>query len=133
MKVKAALKLYIIAFFLTSVCCSDVLINSQCGKSHFQEKFSRICAPKFCGIRTVSLENKNDFIRKLKQFTKILFDAIDDDIKNDNNISMDYVNDNDNSLSADHITDKVNTGIVNNVIGKSDNIKASCNNTNNNG
>ena len=91
--------LYLVPSVLVNVADSfDVSINSErCGASFFAEKISsEKCLPKFCGIRTATLNKKFDFVRKAKLLTKLVFDHVDNNNNNiDNNNNNDDSNNND--------------------------------------
>ena len=96
--------LYLVPSVLVNVADSfDVSINSErCGASFFAEKISsEKCLPKFCGIRTATLNKKFDFVRKAKLLTKLVFDHVDNNnnVENNNNNSN---NDDDGNVVDDH-------------------------------
>ena len=57
----------------------EVALNSRCGPSYDGEKFSELCRPEFCGIRTRNNLTDQDFVAKAKTLTRLIFDKIDGD------------------------------------------------------
>ena len=120
--------LYLVPSVLVNVADSfDVSINSErCGASFFAEKISsEKCLPKFCGIRTATLNKKFDFVRKAKLLTKLVFDHVDNNnnnidnnnnnIDNNNNVDTnnnDSNNDDDGNVVDDHNNIRTCSGIA---------------------
>ena len=103
--------LYLVPSVLVNVADSfDVSINSErCGASFFAEKISsEKCLPKFCGIRTATLNKKFDFVRKAKLLTKLVFDHVDNNNNIDNNNNVDTNNNDSNNDDDGNVVDDHN-------------------------
>ena len=119
--------LYLVPSVLVNVADSfDVSINSErCGASFFAEKISsEKCLPKFCGIRTATLNKKFDFVRKAKLLTKLVFDHVDNNNNNIDNNNNNIDNNNiDNNNNVDTNTNDSNNDDDGNVVDDHNNIR----------
>lgn len=73
-------RIFEMCLFLTLLTFSESHFkrNSKCGQSFDREVISETCKPKFCGIRTWNVTNKDNVLTEAKHLTKLIFDSNSD-------------------------------------------------------